>query len=138
MKVYFCFLLFWAILPWQNVLAALSCWQGIEGEVKAEDWGALTNGVQMSISVENGKEISFEKPVKLSFSFKAVSTNELPRLSRQSDIESDDTYSFIIISPSGKDISPSTKPRFIPGSGGSCRTPFQRICLRKPVKCVVP
>ncbi|GEM_PF-1937462 len=102
-----------------SILAVFSAFaDGIE----TNNWGATTNGVQVSIGLSGGGEkITINQPVKLVIRFKNVSTNEILNVSRQSLLESDDSYSFVVISQSGQDVSPSAKPRFIPGSGTSIR-----------------
>lgn len=82
------------------------------------DWGPATNGLQMSIRLAGtNEEVRVSEPFSLSVRYRNVSTNEIISVFDYVYREDDDRYSFIVISPSGKDISPTIKPT-LDGSGG--------------------
>jgi hypothetical protein len=68
-------------------------------------WGPTTNGLRMSISL-NGKEIKTNAPCNLLVRYRNVSTNELFLIYEVGGTVDDHTYSFVVTSPSGADISP--------------------------------
>jgi hypothetical protein len=70
-------------------------------------WGPVTNNAQISLAVKGGQRIiKTTEPVKLLVRFRNLSTNETFGVFRTGEVEYDDTYSWVVISPSGKDISP--------------------------------
>jgi DNA-binding beta-propeller fold protein YncE len=96
----------------------LAAWQTFADDLKTNDWGAVTNNAQMSISLTGGgNEIKTNEPVRLLIRFRNISTNETIAIFRPNAIETDPTFSFIVVSPSGKDVSPSS-PKIFVGSGG--------------------
>ncbi len=103
-------------LYWLPVLGSLAVCQAFSEDVKAHPWGAMTNSVQMSISLrDDGKEVKIGQPLALMMRIKSLSTNETFTLVLLNEIERDPGFSFIIVSPSGRDISP--KPSIGSGSG---------------------
>jgi hypothetical protein len=101
------------------ICLVLAAWQTFADDLKTNDWGAVTNNAQMSISLTGGgNEIKASEYVRLLIRFRNVSTNETFSINRPNSIETDPTFSFIVVSPSGKDVSPSSPKMFV-GSGGS-------------------
>lgn len=101
-----------------SLITVLVTWQIFADDLKTNQWGVVTNNVQMSISLtDRGKEIKSSQPVKLLIRFRNISTNETFLVGRENAIENDPGYSWVVISPSGKDISP--KPQIHTGSGGA-------------------
>jgi hypothetical protein len=91
----------------------MTSWQAL-----AEEWGTVTNNLQMSISLTSGEnEIITNQPVVLLVRYKNISTNETITIYNDAAISRDATYSFVVTSPSGKDLSPNL-PKSINGSGG--------------------
>lgn len=85
-------------------------------EKSADQWGVITNNLQMSIRLKNGgNEITNGQPCILEIRYRNVSTNETVCALRMKWTEADWTYSFIVTDPSGKDISPDLNKPF----GGS-------------------
>ena len=83
-------------------------WQLFASALYADDWGPATNGIQMSIRLKSkASEIKMNQPIMLSVCFSNISTNERFRIYRANAIEFDSGYSWSVISPSGKDISPN-------------------------------
>jgi hypothetical protein len=72
-----------------------------------DTWGPKTNGLEMSISVDDG-EIKTVQPCILSVRYRNVSTNETFRIYEVNGTVDDSTYAFKIISPAGVDISPNS------------------------------
>ena len=100
------------------ICSMLIGWQTFADDLATNDWGQVTNNAQMSINLKDGKnEIKTNHPVKLLIQIKNVSTNETFLVGRANAIENDESFSFVVIAPSGKNISP--KPKNIPGSGGA-------------------
>jgi hypothetical protein len=88
------------------------------GAANANDWGPSTNGIQMSIHLAGYKsDVKTNEPFALSVRYRNISTNEIVSIYECVDMEGDDNYSFIVKSPSGKDISPAKK--FYPGGSGA-------------------
>ncbi|HEY3762223.1 MAG TPA: hypothetical protein VGN23_10805 [Verrucomicrobiae bacterium] len=102
-----------------TILLAFIC-QLFAYALYGDDWGMANNRVQMSIHTENGQSAEFEtnQPVLISVCFKNISTNETFRLYRANAIEFDPGYSWQVISPSGKDISPNMEKIHPSESGG--------------------
>jgi hypothetical protein len=70
-------------------------------------WGPATNDTQISIAVKGGQNIiKATEPVKLFMRYRSLSTNETFGVYRAGEVEYDDTCSWVVISPAGKDISP--------------------------------
>jgi len=85
----------------------------------ADDWGPATNGIQMSInSTSRVDESKINQPIVLSVCFRNVSTNETFRIYQANAVEFDPGYSWSVISPSGKDISPNMQKINPSESGG--------------------
>jgi hypothetical protein len=110
MKKYLCFISIYATMIIGRVLA---------GDTETIEWGAVTNNFQMSISLKcGGHEIKTNEPVVLLIKYRNVSTNETIIVFNHIVPAMDATYSFVVISPSGKDISPNI-PKSLTGSGGN-------------------
>jgi hypothetical protein len=87
-------------------LTAVALWQSFAADPKANDWGLATNNLQMSITVEDVPSIKPGQPLNLLVHFKNVSTNEVFDIYEVNGTVFDSSYSFVVTSPSGKDISP--------------------------------
>jgi hypothetical protein len=86
--------------------------------IKTNEWGAVTNGLQMSIGLKNvNKEITVHGDVDLLIHFRNVSTDQTFSICPDNVIEKTPDFSFTIISPLGKDISPVPNPYPGPSSG---------------------
>jgi len=98
-------------------------------DINTNDWGALVNNVQMSIGLADDKqEITNNQPVILLIRFRDVSTNESFHIYSMNTIQGDPQFSYVVISPSGKNISP--KMDSSPTGSGQ----FIRITPNKVVK----
>lgn len=90
---------------------------------ETNSWGPVNDDIQMSIRLKSDvSEIKTNQPVELLIGFKNVSTNETLRISTLNAIETDPGYSWIVTSPSGKDISPV--PDNMPVTGSGARIPL--------------
>jgi len=90
-----------------NSLLMLAVSTPVLAEDGNDQWGAETNGIQMSIKLSNGAlEVKTNQPIKLVIRYRNVSTNESFPVSVGGHIEFDSSFTWTIISPSGKDISP--------------------------------
>jgi hypothetical protein len=84
--------------------------------------GAISNNIQMSVSLKSGvNEIKTNQPVVLLIRFKNISTNETFRIYQANAIEYDRGYTWVVISPSGNDISPNMEKIPVSESGGFIR-----------------
>lgn len=76
----------------------------------ATEWGDVTNNIQMSIRMKSDtNETKLNEPLVLSVRFRNVSTNQSFSIYRANGIEFDPSYSWVVISPSGEDVSPDMK-----------------------------
>lgn len=74
---------------------------------ESEQWGAVTNGIQISIRLSGGMNvIKTNQPVIITIKYRNVSTNEVFPITGKYRIEFDSSYVWTVISPSGKDVSP--------------------------------
>jgi hypothetical protein len=93
-----------------SIVVALAVWQVFADDPKTHEWGAVTNNFQMSINLKGDKnEITTNQPCILLIRYRNVSTNEMFRVFEANGTVYDPSYSFVVISPSGKDISPDMK-----------------------------
>jgi hypothetical protein len=89
---------------------------GVARDLHSQQWGAMTNNVQMAISLKGGqKEIKTNQPLVLLIQIKNRSEKDNFVIYRRNWIEGDPGFSFAVLTPSGKDISP--KPVVGGGSG---------------------
>ena len=91
--------------------------QAIADGSRTDNWGAVTNGAQMSIALKNGKrQIKAIQPVILAVCIRNVSTNNDFYLFQSNGVLGSPDLTFVVISPSGKEV----PPRLIhePDSGG--------------------
>jgi hypothetical protein len=87
--------------------------------ISSEAWGAVTNNVQMSVTVEGGsRNIKTNQPVSLRILIRNVGTNETFYVDVPAAIEMDPRFSFKIISPTGRNVSPKA-PKIYAGSGAT-------------------
>ena len=95
---------------WFFAITVLAVWQAFSGEIGTHQWGSGTNNVQMSVSLKGGqKEIETNQPLILSILIRNVSTNATFILPLMNWIEADPGFSIVVISPTGKDVSPKPK-----------------------------
>lgn len=108
MKKYLCFI---------SLFAAMTVLRVFASDTKTNEWGVVTNGIQMSIDLKgNSEKVTTNEPVILLIRYRNVSTNETVTVYNLKAVALDATYSFVVVSPSGKDISPSL-PKSLAGSG---------------------
>ena len=88
-----------AFSKWLIVFLTTSIYIPI-GNVFAEGWGEMTNGVQISIGIGGSQPITTNAPVILSLRIKNTLTNE--SFCFLLDGETTPSFSYNIISPSGK------------------------------------
>jgi hypothetical protein len=101
MKIYlFCFSMFLA-------LSAVKVFADATNDL---EWGAMTNNVQMSIGTINGTAtIKTNQPFSLIVRMKNVSTNQIT-FGYRYPLETTENLSWLVVSPSGKDVSPVRQP----------------------------
>jgi hypothetical protein len=96
-------------------------------EAVVREWGDTNCNTQISIAAESfGSEFKTNEAIQLLVRIKNLSTNEVYSIAVQGLITSTEDMSLVVISPSGKDISPhfQTGFRF---SGGVVRVPPNRV-----------
>ena len=109
-------------LYYSTMLAMLIVRQVFADTLQTNEWGAINNNIQMSVSLKSGvNEIKTNQAVLLVIRFKNVSTNETFRIYQANAIEYDRGYSWVVISPSGNDISPNMEKIPASESGGFIR-----------------
>ena len=95
-----------------SIYLALSAAKAFADEANNMEWGAISNNVQMSIAARGGeKTIKTNQPVSLIVRIKNVSTNQL-YFSYLYPLETTQNLSWLVVSPSGKDVSPVRQPVF--------------------------
>jgi hypothetical protein len=105
-----------------SVLFVLTVGQVFAEDVRTDEWGAITNKMQMSISLKGDKkQIGTNQPFSLLIRIRNVSTNEL--FHGYYTYVNDYELSFVVIAPSGKDISPKFPKDRVAGSGAAIRVP---------------
>lgn len=121
------------------VIGASSGGTGGTGGTGGNDWGQATNHVQISLALKGGqREIKTTEPVTLLVGFRNLSTNQTVGVFRAGAVEYDDTYSWVVISPSGKDISPDFRRiptsdnghtlYILPGHTNQVELNFRNLC----------
>lgn len=84
------------------IIFAMSIWRAFANDIQITDDGVTNCGVKMSITLkENDKEIKTNQPVNLAICITNISDSVLYLL----DMGITEDFSFIITSPSNKDIS---------------------------------
>jgi hypothetical protein len=92
--------------------------KSVAAEVNTNDWGPATNNLQMSIRLDGAeKQIKAGQPFTLSIRYQNISTNEKFIVYKFNGAENDQSYSFLVTSPSGKNVSPDMKKIGESGSG---------------------
>jgi hypothetical protein len=92
---FLCFVIFFALFA----LVAVA------DDTHADDWGPATNNAQMSIQLNGDKNhLASNQPVVLQMRFRTLSTNNAFWFVSVLDTERDPGFSFLINSPSGKEI----------------------------------
>jgi len=85
-------------------------------EPDTNNWGMLTNGIQLSIRLKGeGNKLVLNQPVELQMGYRNMSTNVTFVLYNTLAVTKDPTYWFSVVSPSGKDIS-HVFPKIMGGS----------------------
>jgi hypothetical protein len=93
-----------------SIIFSLLFFLVIAADTHADDWGPATNNAQMSIQLGGNKHsIASNQPVVLQMRFQNLSTNETFFFIVARDTERDPSFSFLINSPSGKEISLDAK-----------------------------
>lgn len=88
-----------------SIITALAILRTSADDTKTNEFGITTNKIQMSISIaEINKKININQPFNLLICIKNESTNEL--FHGHYTYSNDHDLSFVVIAPSGKDISP--------------------------------
>jgi hypothetical protein len=111
----------YSVLTSLTLLNALGVQIGLTGDQKqapANEWGTVTYNTQISIGQKNSeKAFTTNQTIQLLVRIKNLSTNEEYGVGVQSPFILTEGLSFVVISPSGKDMSPifQKSPRF---SGG--------------------
>jgi len=121
-----------------TVVVLMTGGRGLVGNIKAGEWGPVTNNLQMSLRLQCAQvEIKTNEPVRLLIQVRNVSTNEVIGIPRPKEaIEKIGYFSFDVVSPSGRDISPASRPkpyygsaRFLaPGHSEDFKVDLSRIC----------
>ena len=93
------------IKPRLLVLLAISLWATV-GNVFAEEWGELTNGVQVSICLATNQPFKIGEPVVILFKLRNTLTNEMTGFFSNDSPEA--SFRFEIIAPSGKEAPRNT------------------------------
>jgi hypothetical protein len=89
-----------------SIVFTLLFFSVIAADTHADDWGPATNNAQMSIQLYGDEHsIASNQPVVLQMRFRNVSTNKGFYFISEVDTERDPGFSFLINSPSGKNIS---------------------------------
>lgn len=90
----------------------------LETRANSEEWGIATNGLRMRIGFKNQEnEIKTNQSVRLLLRIQNVSSNEVIGIAcPKGQLEQTGLFSFVVISPSGKDISPDSTRRPYYGS----------------------
>ena len=101
------------------VLLAISICATV-GNVFAEEWGALTNGVQISICLATNQPVTTNGPVVILFKIRNTLTNEMA--SFFSDGSPENSFRYKIIAPSG-DAAPRNTDIIYGGSLGVYEIP---------------
>ena len=102
------------------LVVTVMCWLTHAQSWAAEppQWGPITNNLQMSIALaDNRTNITVGEDFALTIRFRNLSTNKMITVYQVNGTIYDPTYSFEIISPSGRDVSPDTK-KLKPGDSG--------------------
>jgi hypothetical protein len=90
-----------------SLFAALTAVEVFADETNKIEWGAITNNVQISISVKDGlATIRTNQPFSLLVRIRNVSTNQAISVYRWVGTQVDPGFSWVVVSPSGKDVSP--------------------------------
>jgi hypothetical protein len=94
------------------MLVVISAPRILAEDIKTNAWGRINNHVQMLITLKNGEnEIKTNQPIILLVRIRTDSTNEIFSSQLDALVNTDQLLGLlcIVISPSGKDISPQKK-----------------------------
>lgn len=103
------------------LFALLGTCHALAGQSLDDQWGPVTNGAQMSITIAGGKNhIKTGEAFRLTVRIRNISTNEVLSFYNAARPNADitDGLACVVISPSGQDISPVTEAASLGGSGG--------------------
>jgi hypothetical protein len=93
-----------------STVAALCIGKAFAGGTNDIEWGMNTNGLQMSISAAGGTAtIKTNQPFTLVVRIKSVSTGPIA-FGYEVPLETTESLSWLVVAPSGKDISPIRQP----------------------------
>jgi hypothetical protein len=108
------------------MFAMLAVGQVFAEGVRTDEWGVVTNGIQISIRLKgDDKEIKVNQSFNMLIQIRNVSTNELFHCYYSNRNGYD--LSFTVIDPSGKDVSPIVRNDDIGGSGAAIFVPPNQI-----------
>ena len=103
------------------VFFIMTRWRCAADTIEKGEWGMVTNNAQLMTSINGGtNQINASETFFVSILVKNVSTNEV--LSADYSYFEDRNLSFKVISPLGKDISPSFPDVTVFGGSGDCGT----------------
>lgn len=121
-----------------TVVVLMTGGRGLVGNIKAGEWGPVTNSLQMSLRLQcEREEIKTNEPVRLLVQVRNVSTNEVIWIPRPKEaVEKTGYFSFVVVSPSGRNISPASQPKpyygsvrlLAPGHTEDFKVDLSRIC----------
>jgi hypothetical protein len=128
MKKYIYILTFGTMAFWQafagNIIVGLP---DNEKEIQTNEWSALIDNTQISIGLKNDEKVfKTNQIIEVLVRIKNLSTNETYNVYVQRMFTNNEDFSFVVISPSGKDISPLFHRTPI-GSGGFVSVPPNQI-----------
>ena len=89
-------------------IAAIVC-KIFAADLTTNEWGSVACDAQISVQLRgSGEEIKTNQPIELAIRIKNVSTNETLHVFQSLAVVVDSyvNFSYVVISPSGKDISP--------------------------------
>ncbi|HEY1661505.1 MAG TPA: hypothetical protein VGI03_03735 [Verrucomicrobiae bacterium] len=109
-------------------LAAITGPHVLADDTETNVWGSVVNNVQISIEMQAGEtQIKTNQSFNLTICIKNISSNEPFYFYQPLAIINDDPISFVVTSPSGKDVTPPP-PKFEHGSGANITVPPDQIC----------
>jgi hypothetical protein len=88
-------------------ICAMSICQALASDIPASDWGPTNCGAIMALSLPNSAtQFKTNQPINVAICIKNVSEGILYLM----DTKDTDDFTFVIISPSNKDVSPAAHP----------------------------
>ena len=87
-------------------IVSMSVFHVLADDVKMDAWGPITNDIQMMVCIADEKTLTTNQPLELLVSYRNLSASETFIIYNMKVVALDATYSFSVVSPSGKDVSP--------------------------------